>query len=170
MKKIKMFDFVKGFESLGNLEGFEFVLATTLNYEAFKIYITALEKAKNSNKDYQIYLGKLDVIIKEHAQKNDLGMFITSKDDRGRENYQIEPENRPLLREAMVKLDEKYLETIGEQKILDEKFTNDLDQDVTGHIEMINREHLPKNIKTKQLALVFDMVNWIIVTESPEQP
>jgi len=165
MKKIKMYEFVKGFESLDGLEGFEFVLATTLNYETFKVAIEALEKAKNSNKDYKGYLEKLDGVIKDHAQKDDLGGYITGKDEYGRENYQIEPEQRSLLKKAMEELDKEYVKTIEDQKKLDKKFSDELDTEITAKIEMFNKEDLPKNIKTKQLSLVFDMVNLNSVVE-----
>ena len=50
MKKIEMYEFIKGFDGLENLEGYEFVKGVTKNYNLFKNELEVLEKAKNTNK------------------------------------------------------------------------------------------------------------------------
>ena len=160
MKKIKMYEFVQNFKELEGLEGFEFVVAVTKNNSAFKNEIEALDKGRSPSEEYKEYADKVSSIIRKYADKTENGDPIITNDEIKGKSVQLSKENKPLLEKESDALSKKYEETIKKHKEKEEKFRKELEKDVTIKFDKIEKDDLPKNINTKQLSLVYDMIKW----------
>ena len=160
MKKIEMYEFIKGFAGLENLEGYEFVKGVTKNYNLFKNELEVLEKAKNTNKGFGEYQEAVQAVIRENAKKDENGEFIIGKDEAGRENYTLIEENITKGNKKLKSLETKHKDAITTQQENEQKFLDELNSEVSEDLSMINESDIPKNITAKQMKLVFSMIKF----------
>jgi len=155
-----MYDFIKKFDELENLEGYEFVKSITRNYNQFKIELETLEKAKNANKGFIEYQEAVQTLIKDNSQVDEAGNPVISKDEQGRETYTLIEKNIPSVNKKIATLEKKYKDVIDTQRENDEKFVEELNSDIGESLFVINESDVPKNIKAKQMKLIFPMIKF----------
>lgn len=161
MKKIETYEFIKGFQDLGNLEGYEFVKMINRNYDKFKTELEILEKAKNKNDEFVKYRAEVQAIVRENSEKDEKGNPVITTDEKGNQTYSIMTENMETVNKKVKALDEKYADCIEKQKENEDKFIEELNSDVKKEdLIIIKEEHIPKNINSKQMKLVYGMIEW----------
>jgi Fe2+ transport system protein B len=160
MKKIKMYEFVKRFNELEELEGFEFVISITRNFNKFKDEVELLEKAKAPTKEYTKYSNAVTEEVKKAAEKDDKGEFIIIKDANGRDTYKLIDSKKDELNKLVEKLSKEHSKAIENQKEIEAKFIDELNSDIDFKIATMTKADLPKDINPKQLELIYDMVIW----------
>lgn len=155
-----MYEFVKKFDQLENLEGYEFVKCITRNYNYFKVELEVLEKAKSANKDFTAYQEAVQALIRENAKKDENGEFIVQRDDQGRESYTLIEENIPKVNKALKSLETKHKPAIEKQQENENKFIEELNSDVGESLSMVEEADVPRNITPKQMKLVYSMIKF----------
>ena len=82
------------------------------------------------------------------------------KDENGRDSYKIPEDKTKELTTKMEKISKKYTDAISAQKESNDKFIEELNSDLDFDLIKIDESFIPKNITTKQLKIVYNMINW----------
>ena len=159
MKKIEMYEFVKRFNELEELEGFNFVKTIAKNYNSFKDEVELLDKAKGANKEYMSYLKEADELIKEYAEKDKDGKPVIIDNDKGK-SYKIDEDKSIELESKLKALANTHIKGIETHKDNIDKLNIELLLDVDTKIHMLNECDLPTNISTKQIKLINGFIKW----------
>ena len=160
MKKVVMYEFVKRFNELEELEGFNFVKSIVKNYNQFKGEVEAIDKARSSNKAYNEYIIKSDNLLKDYAKKDEEGKPVVEQLTGGRLAYTIEKDTKLELETKLTELRDSSTDAIDNHNKTEEAFITDMDSEVEGNYNMIAEDDLPITITSKQLQLVNGFIEW----------
>ena len=168
MKNKEVFNLANGLNGLRKeLTGRMFTHAVVLNRIEIKPHFVALEEAMKPSKEMQEYLNKFDELKKEYSCKDEHGNPIIKKGKdpiSGDESFFYDiPEINNLNGEFSKKKNKLYAEykdVIEQYEALMEDWNNKLlEKESKFQCTMIDRDDVPDEINTGEMAGIIDMIN-----------
>ncbi len=150
MKKKEIVELNRNLQTLSNLKGVKFSYAVAKNIEITKSEVIAIDKAKESDKEYLDYDKERVKLAESYSNEDEAGKPIIKLDPaNGQYNYDIFDQKK--FDKDLEKLRKKHKKAIDAKKKQEEDVKKLLEEEVKIDLHKINISDIPEEISVNQM-------------------